>query len=181
MAPVTSDSRPAGTKVRLLVCHDCQSVQELPWCGEDPQCQHPGCTEPLEYRLAGHHGHHGNLAGIDQRLWDDMSARPAILRELAAIATAPGTATGLGTCFYDVRSTFREDAMTCWKRHNRTRNCADYMSDRMRLYPDTRAERKEAGLDPKTRPATSLCSFCPYHSVVTQRQRSRRWRYNYDT
>jgi hypothetical protein len=43
----------------------------------------------------------------------------------------------------------------------------------MRLVPDTRAERRDLGLETKAsrRPATSLCVFCPYHSVVMQRAR----------
>jgi len=171
---------PEMTKTRILVCHSCESVQELPWCGEDPQCQHPSCTEPLEYRLAQHPGHLGNLADIDEAVWNNLSARPSVLKELAKIAAGPGKGTGLGEKFYDVRSTFSEDAMTCWKKHGRTKNCDEYMSDRMRLYPDTRAERKEEGLDPKMRPTTSLCQYCPYHQIVTQRQRSEKFRYNYD-
>lgn len=169
------------SKLRLLICHSHESVQPIPWCGEDNQCTHPGCLEPLEYRLTGHLGCRVSLGDIDEKTWDNAAARPAIIRQAVEYTFGAGKAGGLGGEFYDVRSTFSEDAMTCWKRHNRTKNCGDYQSDRMRLYPDTGADRKEAGLDPKMRPATTLCQFCPYHGIVVQRQRSEKFRYNYDT
>jgi hypothetical protein len=45
------------------------------------------------------------------------------------------------------------------------------MSDKMKILADSRAERKDLGLDPKTRASIKLCQFCPYHSVVMQRKR----------
>jgi hypothetical protein len=62
--------------------------------------------------------------------------------------------------------------MKCWRfAHGRTSNCDDYMSDKMKILADSRAERKDLGLDPKTRASIKLCQFCPYHSVVMQRKR----------
>lgn len=167
------------SRIRILICHVHKSVDPLPWCGEDNQCKHPGCLEPLEYRLGDHIGCRVDLADIEERLWDNPTARLDIIRQAVEYSGPPGQGTGLGAEFYDVRNTFKEDALTCWKKHGRTRNCGDYMSDRMRLYPDTRADRKEAGLDPKMRPTTTLCQFCPYHGIVVQRQRSDKFKYNY--
>jgi hypothetical protein len=167
------------SKIRLLICHTDQTVTPLPWCGEDNNCKHPSCLEPLEYRLGDHQGHRVSLGDIDENLWDNPAMRPSIIQQAVEYSYGPGKAAGLGEAFYDVRSTFKEDAFTCWRQHNRTKSCGDYMSDRMRLYPDTKADRREAGLDPKQRPATTLCQFCPYHAIVVQRQRSEKHRYNY--
>lgn len=162
-------------KVRLLVCFECQSIEEVPWF-EGPAER----DETLEYRASAHarpsgERHLGQLFVVDKVQWDDPQYRTAIVKQ---ISDERARATGLGQEFYDVKSTFSEDAMTCWKRHGRRTNCEDYKTDKMRLYPDTRGERKELGLDPKTRPSTFLCQFCPVNSVVVQKQRAARGDYN---
>jgi len=166
-------------KLRLLLCHTDKSVTPLPWCGEDNQCQHPGCLEPLEYRLGDHIDHRVSLADVEEDMWKDPRKRSEILKQAVEYTQGTGNAAGLGGDFYDVRDTFRDDAMTCWKKHNRTRDCGDWNTDRMRLYPDTRADRKELGLDPKTRPTTFLCSYCPVNSIKMQRMRKDKYSYNF--
>ena len=148
------------TKIRLLICYTDKSVTPLPWCGENPQCQHPGCLEPLEYRLGEHTGHRVGLADVEENQWEDPYKREVITGQIAEYAQGTGQGSGLGEQFYEVRDTFADDAMRCWKKHNRTKDCGDWKTDKMRLYPDTRADRKELGLDPKTRPSSSLCDFC---------------------
>lgn len=167
-----------GPRVRLLICHDCGSVDVLPWY-EGP----PEYDDTLMYRLAPHQGprdertgeprytHAGSMATVSEKSWDDMSIRKQILDEIAKAHA--GGEVGLGSKMYAARSNFKEDALTCWKRHNRTDNCPDYKSEQMKLIPDTREERRDLGLDTKAsrRPGTYLCVFCPYHSVVMQRAR----------
>lgn len=167
------------SKLRLLICHTHQSVQPLPWCGEDNQCAHPACTEPLEYRLTGHIGCRVDLGDIEEKHWDNAAMRPSIIKQAIGYTLGPGKAAGLGEQYYDVRSTFRDDAMECWRRHNRTKDCDEFRADRMRLYPDTRADRKEIGLDPKLRPSTFLCDFCPVLSIKMQRMRKDKYGYTY--
>jgi hypothetical protein len=171
-------------KVRLLVCHHCESVQEIPWCGEDPQCRHPACNDALNYRVAQHQFGDGrphapaNLADIDEDIWKQKSKRPDILVNLARIVD-PGAGAGLGESLYDVKSNFEQDAMKCWKAHNRTHDCGDYKSPQKLLVPDTKAERKELGLTP-VRPTSYLCDYCPVKSIVQQRVYSEEYGYNYD-
>lgn len=167
------------SKLRLLICHSDKSVTPLPWCGEDNQCQHAGCLEPLEYRLGEHIGHRVDLADIEEEVWKDPARQKTIIAQAVDYTCGTGNAAGLGGEFYNVRDTFREDAMSCWRKHNRTKDCADWRTDRMRLYPDTKADRKELGLDPKTRPTSSLCDFCVVTSVKMQRMRKDRYGYNY--
>jgi hypothetical protein len=85
---------------------------------------------------------------------------------------------GLGDDFYAVKETFKEDAQTCWKAHNRTKNCADFKSDSKRIQPATKAERKNLGLTPM-QSNRFVCEFCPVHAVVMQRMRADRGDYDY--
>jgi hypothetical protein len=168
--------------LRLVLCHDCQSVQETPWCGESAQCQHPGCLEPLEARLREHRyadgrPHIGDLGSVPKELWDKKSERPGVLREIEKFSGPPGSGAGMGVSSYDLRSNFEADAMACWKRHNRTKDCADYKTPKMLLLPDTRAERKELGLPVGARPSFHLCSWCPVESIVQTKRNSEKFRY----
>lgn len=167
-----------GPRVRLLICHDCGSVDVLPWYDGPPEYD-----DTLNFRLReAHQGpldeygepryyHHGTMATVNEKSWDDPEKQRQILSELAKAHA--GGEVGLGSKLYHARSNFKEDAIACWKRHGRTQNCEDYKSDKMKLVPDTRGDRKELGLELKSsrRPGTSLCVFCPYHSVVMQRAR----------
>lgn len=167
-----------GPRLRLLICHDCGSIDVLPWYDGPPQYD-----DTLNYRLReAHQGpldeygepryyHHGTMATVAEKSWDDASTQKKIIDEI--IKAHSGGDVGLGAKLYHARSNFKEDAMACWREHNRTSNCEDYKSDRKKLVPDTRGDRKELGLDVKSsrRPGTYLCMFCPYHSVVMERVR----------
>lgn len=159
-------------EVRLLVCHACESVQEIPWCGEDPQCNHPGCVEPLEFRVAEHTFADGrahapaNLAAIDKAVWDKFSTKQDVLLQLKRIVN-PGAGAGLGESLYDVKSNFEMDAMACWKQHKRTQDCGDWKKESKRLDPDTNSARKDLGMPRlrQTKPTTFLCDYCPMRSI----------------
>jgi hypothetical protein len=160
-----------GPRLRLLICHDCKTIEPLPWFDGPVQYD-----DTLNYRLASHRTgsgepHHGTLGTVSESSWEDPQKQRQIMKEITKAHA--GGETGLGHALYNARSTFQEDALTCWRQHNRTTNCQDYKSDSKRLVPDTRGERRELGLSVKSsaRPATSLCNFCPYHSVVMQRAR----------
>lgn len=167
-------------RIRLLICHVCNTIDPLPWF--DGPVEH---DDTLKARLAQHrtpegHPHIGNLATVSESSWNTPERRARIIEELSK--ARDGGEAGLGTHFYDVRSTFEEDAMRCWRiEHNRTTNCEDYKSDRKKLVPNnTREERKELGLSTKAkdRPAnTWLCQFCPYQSIVMQRVRKAKGMY----
>jgi hypothetical protein len=114
---------------------------------------------------------HAGLATVSEKTWDDPRLQKKVIEQLSEAAS--GKDTGLGSGLYNLRDTFKDDAIKCWRQHNRTTNCGDYKSDSKRLVPDTRGDRRELGLETKAsrRPGTYLCVFCPYHSVVMQRAR----------
>ena len=179
---------PKAEKIRLWVCHECKSVDAIPWCGEDPNCQHPMCVDALEYRVAPHRlpsdprRFHGqvNLADIEKSMWDKYSTQQDILVKLQQIVD-PGAGTGLGGELYTASQTYDADAALCWKQHKRTTDCADYKAESKRLVPDTKAERKELGLETRSRhrpTQTYLCDFCPVKSIIQTKVNSEHYGFN---
>jgi hypothetical protein len=156
------------TAIRLLWCHDCRTVDQIPDFDGPPEYDHY-----LEYRVQQHQFPNGEPhRGILGRCDDSEVAIQAALDQMAA-RISPGEGEGLGQVLYDLRDTYKTEAMQCWKRHGRTENCGDYRSDRMRLYADTKADRKAERLPTSRdeRPNAWLCDFCVVHSLVQQRQR----------
>jgi hypothetical protein len=160
-------------KIRLLICQTCGSIEELPFFDGPPEHDDWLKERITPHRTASGEPHIGSLATVGAKEWGNPSYREEIANKISKEFALPGQGAGLGQTFYDLKSTFLEDAMTCWKGFGRTTNpahCA-YRSDSKRLLPDTSAERKDLGLSPKDRPNTFLCDFCPVHSLVLQKRR----------
>jgi hypothetical protein len=161
-------------RIRLLVCNTCKSVEPLPFY-EGPV----EYDDTLNHRVSAHRfpdgsEHFGSLMKVSETSWENPTKQAEILKQLALQSKKPGQGEGLGDDMYECRSTYSEDAMSCWRfEHGRTSNCADYKSDKKRLvYQQTLAERKAAGLEHRSKHVptnTYLCDFCPYKSVVQQR------------
>ena len=175
----SDDSKDA--KIRILICKTCKSIQPL------PNYEGPAdYDETLIARVAEHqypgpaptHGHELELGRVSEASWEDPEKRQQMLAEISK-NIGLGQGEGLGLELYDLQGNYKDDAMRCWRfKHGRTSNCEDYMADRMTILADSRAERKDLGLDPKTRAHIKLCQFCPVHSVVQQRQRAAKGMYN---
>jgi len=168
--------------IRLLICSTCHSVEELPPYSGDPRGDTWLRNKEANHLLPSGEKMHGDVrvGRIEQSDW--LSHKDEILNKVAAELTLPGEGTGFGQQFYDTKDNFSLDAMKCWRvDHGRTMDCDDYRSSKKKLLPDTRAERKAEGLDYKHRPNTFLCDFCPYHSVVLQRQNRDKFSYDYSS
>ena len=159
-------------KIRLLICKTCGSAEELPYYEGPVVYDHW-----LEAAVKRHPGHlAGGLFNIDiDSFWNTPQKRKVTLESLHKQLELPGTAKGLGSAFYDLRSTYLDDAMRCWKGFNRTTDPGhcDYFKENKRLLPPTKEDRTELGLDPKDRPNTFLCQFCPVHSLVLQKKKEK--------
>jgi len=148
-------------QIRLLVCRTCKSAEELPdWDGS------PADDVLLQLTVERHQNpepHLGQLYKFPVKYW----ARPDVKESIMAQIREGGSA-GLdvfGTNYYNTKSQFGEDAMTCWKLHNRTLDCGDYKHDRKLLKPGTDKERRDAGLGSSRSPQVYLCDFCPVKSA----------------
>lgn len=162
-----------GPQIRLLFCFQCKTLEELP----DYE-GHPADDHLLQILVEKHTStdipHPGQLMKVAASLWTVPEYREAITKQIYAKG-APGM-DALMPGYYDVKNQFADDALTCWKEHNRTLNCSDYGSEKKALRPDTKAERKDLGLSPIQKgsgPTTYLCQFCPVHANVVTKQREK--------
>jgi hypothetical protein len=149
-------------KYYLLICYECRTLQPVPF-GQPAET-----NDALQFRMAEHQTpggerHRGMLADVKVSDWEN----PQIRREIETSLFEATRGQGLGDTYYSVKATFAEDAMKCWKAHNRNRTCPDYKSDAKILKPGTDKERKSEGL-PLFRSNTYLCDFCPVKSIVQQ-------------
>jgi hypothetical protein len=167
--------------VRLLICSTCRSVEELPPYSGDPRGDTWLRMKEAEHLTPSGEKLHGDVrvGRIEQADW--IAHKDEILNKLASEFTTPGEGAGFGQAFYDTKDNFSVDAMKCWRvEHGRRLNCEDYMSEKKRLQPDTRAERKAEGMDSRHRPSIYLCQFCPVHQHIQQKKASEEFGYNYD-
>lgn len=175
LSGVDQDELENGPRDQLLVCGDCKTIEHIP--SFDGPMEH---NQPLQARLRGHlvyladgtATHAIAFTTVNAKLWEtNEEFRKYIVK---AISDAQKTGdVGLGDGLYDLKSTFKEDAYTCWQdKHGRTENCEDYKDDKMRLVPPTKGERKELGLETRSKhiyTTAYLCDYCPYKSIVQQR------------
>ncbi len=166
-----------GPAIRLLFCKNCKTLEELPDFEGRPE------DDVLLQILTERHvsagvPHSGQLMRVSLQLWGVPSIKDEITKQIFQNGTAGLAA--LMPDFYTTKATFHEDAMTCWAQHLRPKeSCDDYGSEKKRLVPDTKAERKDLGLAPADQdgPRVYLCQFCPIHAVVVQKQRAARGDY----
>jgi hypothetical protein len=168
-----------GPAIRLLFCKNCKTLEELP----DFEGQRPEDDVLLQILTERHVSagvpHTGQLMRVSLQFWAVPSIKEEITRQIFQNG-APGLAS-LMPDFYETKATFSEDAMTCWRQHLSPKDsCPDYGSEKKRLLPDTRAERKDLGLAPAAEdgPRVYLCQFCPVHAMVVQKQRAARGDYD---
>lgn len=167
-----------GPEMRVLYCLVCGTMEELPLFDGKPEDDHL-----LEILVQPHvfpsgEPHKGHLFRVPVLQWENYEVRKRIIEQIKG-----GGSKGLDEFdakFYDTKNTFKEDAMTCFNRHRRPNSCDDYKTEKMMLLPDTKSERKDAGLpDPKKAPGPKnyLCDFCPVQSMVVQKMRELRGDY----
>lgn len=174
--PDLSPPKSAEPKIRLLHCLTCNSIEELPWYEGPPEHDDLLEISVQRHRFPSGDPHAGNLFDVEIRLWALENIRKEIIGQIRG-----GGSKGLNEFdekFYDTRSTFYEDAMACYASHMRPKGqCPDYMSDKKDLIPDTKSERREAGLAEPSKapgPRVKLCQFCPVHTYnITQSRKQR--------
>lgn len=144
---------------RLLVCRTCSTIEELPGADEDP-------GDTLLTIAAERHSdtHYGVLWNVPKGIWMAPKMKEAVIEQIhGKIGSGLDS---FGTKFYETKSQFSEDAMTCFSLHNRPAGqCYDYKTEKKWLSPKTEQERRAAGLPVEARgPKIYLCDFCPVKS-----------------
>lgn len=175
-----------GVKLRILVCHTCRAMVPIPDVpggrGDDELLMARVMQHQFEPEHVGREiqskPHEMILCRVPENLWNNATIRAQVVTEIQKHTRGAGDGEGLGD-LYDVKNNFMEDAMKCWRfEHGRTSNCDDYMSDKKLIMADSKAERRDLGLDVRERASVKLCQFCPVHSVVMQRKNKKRGLYN---
>lgn len=173
-----------GPRDELLVCADCGTIEHIPGFDGPPEYNQPRIA-----RLRNHvvdlangtsNSHAIAFTTVNAKLWAENEEFREYITKAISEAQKTGDV-GLGNTLYDLRSTFAEDAMQCWRvGHGRTENCDDFKTERKRLIPPTRDERRDLGLSTAAKDIYStayLCDYCPYGSIVMQRARKARGLY----
>lgn len=163
-----------GPQIRLLVCRSCKTIEELPdWDGR------PEDDVLLNISVERHQSpepHIGNLLRFPLRYWMVPKVKDAIVQQIREGSSGLDI---VAEGFYNTKSQFGEDAMTCWGLHNRpTGQCDDYKSEKKILRPSTVAERKDAGLSMSKAPKIYLCDFCPVKSYNMKMHNKEKGLYN---
>lgn len=158
---------------RLLVCRTCSTIEELPGADEDPQ-------DVLLTIAAERHSdtHYGVLWNVPKGIWMAPEMKKAVIEQ---IHDKVGSGlNSFGTKFYETKSQFAEDAMSCFSLHNRPKGqCPDYKSEKKWLSPKTEQERRAAGLPSiGGGPKIYLCDFCPVKSFNMQKHNDQQGLYN---
>lgn len=152
--------------MRLLRCLTCNTFDEL------PDYEGPSEHDTTLAYVVERHGedHQGQLFRLPIGFWLQEEYRRRIIEQIR------GGSAGLAEfdkSYYDTRNTFQDDAMACYKQHlSPKEGCADWRSSNKELKPDTKAERKEAGLTlTPTGPKVYICDFCPVRSYYERKSR----------
>lgn len=144
-------------KLRLLLCHTCRTVDELPDYHGPPE--HDVLLEDIvsRHRFSDGTEHIGKLADVAEEDWRDSYRRNQILEQIKA---AVEKSTGMPSEWYATKATYQEEALKCYGQHHRPKEgCIDYRDSNKRLGNPTRAGW-QAG------PRVWLCDFCPCHRWV---------------
>jgi hypothetical protein len=106
------------------------------------------------------------------RAWAHNESKREIISQIKGGGSAGLAA--IDETFYDSRSTFMEDAMKCYKQHNKPKDgCSDWHKNDLMLIPKTEKDRIKEGMGKyKDTPGqkTYLCDFCPVAIGVAERK-----------
>lgn len=166
-------------QIRVLVCSDCKTMEELP----DFE-GHPDDDTLLKISIEKHvwptgTEHLGSMFKVPLKYWGNPKVKDGIVKQIQA-----GMSGGLDDVeagWYDSKSTFQQDAMSCFQKHLRpVGRCGDWKTESKKLVPKISAERKDAGMDAPGKngaPTTYLCQFCPVATFMHTKARETRGMY----
>lgn len=146
--------------VRVLICKDCRSSEELPNFEGRPENDFALKAAIEPHRFPDGTPHLGRLyGGILLVVWRKEEDRKELLKRI----WEDEGHTGMDPWVYPTIETLKEDAAKCWKQRNSPIRCGDFHSEKKMLAPPTSAERKDAELGRyKGKPSTAryLCDYC---------------------
>lgn len=152
---------PSDPQIRILHCRTCNRFEEIPDFEGNPEDD-----VLLEITIGRHTDHVGRLFKMPMKYMMVPSLKTEILKQMTQGSSGLDV---VSNDFYSTSATFRDDAMKCYGQHSRPKGmCPDFRSEKKRLIPKTKAERKDAGLasPAESGPKVYLCDFCVVRSFV---------------
>lgn len=156
---------PSDPQIRILHCKTCNRFEEIPDFNGEPEDD-----VLLDITIERHPGHIGRLFKMPMKYMMVPKLKLEVLKQISQGSTGLDV---VSDDFYSTSATFRDDAMKCYGQHSRPKGmCPDYCSEKKRLIPKTKAERKDAGLasPAESGPKVYLCSYCPVKMFVENMQ-----------
>jgi hypothetical protein len=157
---------------RLLYCLVCQTLDELPPYDGEPELDHLLAVACEAHVFPSGEPHKGKLFVLPLRAWAHNESKREIISQIKGGGSAGLAA--IDETFYESRSTFMEDAMKCYKQHNKPKDgCSDWHKSDLMLIPKTEKDRIKEGMGKyKDTPGqkTYLCDFCPVAIGVAERK-----------
>lgn len=164
--------------MRLLVCRECRTIEEL------PDYEGPAQNDRVlgffvdEHQMGHPHGDHAaNLLRVDDptliQAWHDPLQRYEVLHQIEwqTGVKLKNEDLGLGGEYYATRSTYVEDAAKCYAAHRRPQDgCIDWKSDSKLLEHPTREGQAWSSENYKlNKKMPHLCDFCVVKSGVQEK------------
>lgn len=170
--PLLGQKKKEEPHIRLLYCLVCDTIEELPPYDGAPELDYLLAVACESHVFPSGDPHRGKLYRLPISAWAHQESKREIINQVKG-----GGSTGLASIddtFYESRSTFMEDAMSCYKSHNQPKDsCGDWHISSKLLIPKTVKERQDAGLEKyEDSPGqkTYLCDFCPVAIAVAKRK-----------
>lgn len=152
-----------GRLIRLWVCRECKSIEELPpYDGpaeRDTLLEDTASRHMTEWRT-----HECTLIKVPESYWKSDKIRPQLIKQISQ-GGSKGIAEMEGAeDYYGTRDTYREDALKCYDKHQRPKQgCIDYQNPDKRIGNPT-SEGWKSG------PRVYACSFCPVEAWVQKKK-----------
>lgn len=153
----------SGPKVRLLVCKDDKSIEELPDFHGNPR------DDVLLEDTVSRHMYEGithevALIKVPVKWWNDKNIQPKLIQQISQGGSKGIEEMDEAEDYYGTRDTYREDALKCFQRHQRPKEgCIDYQNPDKRIGNPTSEGWK-------TGPRVYACNFCPVQAWVDKKK-----------
>ena len=171
--PEVRELKGEGPELRLLVCQDCRSIEELPPYEGDPR-RDILLEDSLSRHMTGEHtvkgetrytgSHKVSVLKVAQSFWSHTETRERITKQISAGGSRGIEELEGAEDYYGTRDTYREDALKCFQRHHRPdEGCIDYQNPDKRIGNPTSEGWK-------TGPRVYACNFCPVQTWVDKKK-----------
>lgn len=148
-----------GPEIRLVVCKDCKSIEELPPYG-GPVTKDILLEDTLSRHMTEWSTHEVALIKVPESYWKNDKVRDRIVKQISQGGSKGIEELEGAEDYYGTRDTYREDALKCFDRHQRPKaGCIDYQNPDKRIGNPTSEGWK-------TGPRVYACNFCPVQSWV---------------